>query len=342
MHTDDLRILLEENKKLLTEIASSFGENMEARGHGALANVAVGVNQLTLDAIDEKLKAQKTSPRGFLSTFIGRLNNEFVDWGEMETTLSEFVDYLNVAKTRFMRSLGGNNQSNLHRDAFIYREQLQALNTAIDLAIQYIDSKSDDASHRKKSQPRLSFLQQLLKAVKDYATALFADLSKLSDDSLKSNEPSTFVSLKQQIDDLSGRYEHDYTKHYGNSFWRNIKCYFRNSDRAAEIGFLQQVSNAVNCTNELRLQAICLVNAKIATRELFGAGSLLRDRLGKIIDGTTVFIKEENERDLKAFCSARGIEMPSKLAHYYDENKQDLISKGREARENPVSAPSAY
>jgi hypothetical protein len=131
------------------------------------------------------------------------------------------------------------------------------------------------------------------------------------------------LPFKTIIDNLSRQYEDDYRTRYGSGFWKRIKEFFRNKNRAGEIQFLKNVSNAEACTEEMRLAAIKLVHDKITRTEFFGRpscfgrGSILRDKLSTIIRNHPS-ATEASKSDLIAFCDEHHptLQIPASLETY--------------------------
>lgn len=127
------------------------------------------------------------------------------------------------------------------------------------------------------------------------------------------------LRLRDAITQLHDDYEQAYRDSHRNGFWRWVKNLFRKSDRVREIVFLQQVSAAQGCTDSMRLEAIQLLRAKIAT-ETFGGGSKLSRILAQL---------HEQHQDKASRTPILGallrntssvVEMPAALAQYAERH----------------------
>ena len=316
MAFDNLKKLFKENETLLKEI--------EQTHPGTVAGATDGL--LTLANDEERVRNQQ-----FLDGVIEAKDGTWEDMEKALQLLRTNVQTLAKAYDTTVRTL---DKKNLAKTAFSYHQGLLTLNTAITYAIEHLEAKND------RAQAHQIFIFGILNMIKRGAAQMLLALNKLSDKTVKTlikqNDDSpkrerssltpNLISLTREIDLLSDRYTMDYKQKYGVGFWFKIKEFFKNSDRTTEIEFLKQISNSEQCTDGLRLDAMTLVKNKIATQEFFGGGSLLRDRLVKLIDLTSQTISNDPNDNLKLFCETHKISMPTTLHDYLEKNAAHYTS----------------
>jgi hypothetical protein len=208
----------------------------------------------------------------------------------------------------------------LDEKAFAYHQALKTYEQALDLASKcYTDKYGEVSTYITKKVETLDV---------NYVDKFKGQLEEHSRIALESEKPAAGkISLKNRIDNMAENYEKDYDKSHGSGVFRKFKDIFQNKDRAAEIKFLQQVSDNPKCTDEMRLHAISLVEDKIGNTETFGQGSKLRQRLHKLTEKASVNdVDYDNKKDLKAFCERNGIKPPEKLGKYLTEHKNDYTT----------------
>ncbi|MCW8410032.1 hypothetical protein OQJ13_13710 [Legionella sp. PATHC035] len=244
-------------------------------------------------------------------------------WDEQQELYKTLLPEFNRLKQQFSHALNNLLQvdNKVHKQQFEravknYYQGLKALKFC-----QLI--MADSLSHPNRLQgekfpERIKFLNEqyefLKQEIESYKTniCLLGD-KKIGNSLSKHNE----ISLKS----IASLYEDAYTQSWGDWAW--IKKYFRNSDRAQEIEFLNQLSKQVDCDELIQVQAAALVHNKILDSEFFGSRSQLGKLLGKFLkekehpegeyDNLADFL--ERHKDIKNV-------MPESLKLYFKENQE--------------------
>ena len=322
MKFDNLRQLLQKNEAAIQELEQAHAAIISSGTEAARALFDAAVrldNQQYLDKIAGMITT--------LQQYHGKTGEKIalaaagVSWDNLEKEFQSLRAHVEQKGQEFYIALGTPGKKDLATTAFAFHQALLTLNTAIPNGIQYLVTKEDNKQDRHK------YLFGLISQVKESTAQLSTSLKRLADLAAQAAAPSTHVSLKREIDHLSNRYADDYKIKYGVGFWRKIKEFFRNSDRLAEIGFLKAISDAPQCTDEMRLHAINLVNDKIANQEFFGGGSLLRERLSAVIKNTAVVIQPNTHNNLTNFCETNVIAMPKKLHAFLEKHAAEYTTE---------------
>ena len=206
--------------------------------------------------------------------------------------------------------------------AFEYVTALESLNFATGHAMTYLE-----VTKKSSDRERKAYISSTVEQVAKHTAQLFNVLESLTTKALQSDIPSNSISLSAAIKNISVKYQHDYKESYGVGFWRKVKEFFKNPDREHEISFLKAVSSVEDCSDEIRLHAISLVQAKIASTEYFASGSKLREHLERLLSKTQITDANLSKPiSLKDFCDKNNIEMPQKLQTYLNEHQADFTT----------------
>ncbi|MCW8398287.1 hypothetical protein OQJ26_05720 [Legionella sp. PATHC038] len=244
-------------------------------------------------------------------------------WDEQQELYKTLLPEFNRLKQQFSHALNNLLQVNnkVHKEQFEravknYYQGLKALKFC-----QLIMAESLSHPNRLKGEQfpkRIEFLNEQYEFLKQEIESYKTNICLLGDKKIgnyigKHNE----TSLKS----IASLYEDAYTQSWGDWAW--IKKYFRNSDRAQEIEFLNRLSRQQDCDELMQVQAAALIHNKILASEFYGSSSQLGKLLGKFLEG-----KEHPEGEygnLAEFLEQHvdiKESMPESLKLYFEENQE--------------------
>jgi hypothetical protein len=254
----------------------------------------------------------------------------------MHETLTIFRDHFIEASSDFFDSTGsdtiGNANTTFKQATIKYLTALELVNNAYSQMAEALGSSNRINDPRFK--PRYNFLVErnsaMAQASQEFVSKVNEATETLITRQLFTPADHLPIDLNKAINTLTDRYNQAYTAAYGEEggFWRWVKNLFKKTERTQEMAFLAAVSNAPNCTDEVRREAITLVNNKIKSTEWFGGGSKLGSILGALAQ-STITVNRDTDSSLCDFLERNpSIRMPGDLSDYYNSNLNDYNQIG--------------